>query len=78
MKTTNESRGRLQDFHGPTVWFGIALALGGFLAGEWPIGDLNFGPLMFFGGLQLGMGLMQNRYKRELEQSNSAVPADSD
>jgi hypothetical protein len=58
----------ISDLRGTLVWSGIAFALLAFLAQEWPVGDLNFGPLMFFGGLLLGLGLMQNRCRRGVEQ----------
>ncbi len=58
----------LRDFGGAQVWGGVVLSLGGFLAQQWP-SSINFGPLMFFGGLLIGLGVMQracSRYCRGL------------
>jgi hypothetical protein len=61
-------RPTLRDFGGAQVWVGLVVSLGGFLAQDWP-SSINFGPLMFFGGLLVGLGVMHracSRYCRGL------------
>ena len=56
-------------FRGLYVWSGIAMAVGGYLAEELIGAEHGFEFLMFFGGFNLGMGLMQNLNKRKALQS---------
>jgi len=49
--------GVLQYFHGPWVWSGIVMTVGGYLCEEFVGSDMGFEFFMFFGGLNLGMGL---------------------
>ncbi len=50
----------LQHFHGPQVWGGIILTLAGYLCEEFVGSEHAFEILMFFGGLNLGIGLGMN------------------
>lgn len=54
----------IRDFRGALVWWGIVFGLGGFLANEWPT-PFRMGPMMFFGGWFMGIGVMRNLCKRQ-------------
>lgn len=63
-----------RDCHGWLCWGGLALALGGFLAAEWPT-SVNVTPLTLFGGLSLGMGLTRNSVTRGQGTRAAAQPS---
>ena len=68
--------GTLGLFKGWTVWGGIVMALGGMLAEDLSGGEHAFESFMFFGGLLLGMGLMNNVHQRKAQQSNSPLQSE--
>ena len=77
MTPTNSPHPTLRDFHGWQCWTGLTLALGGFLAAEWPA-PINVTPLTLLGGLLIGMGVTRNRFTREAGTSDgAALPASS-
>ncbi len=69
MITKEKNSGVLTLFKGVYVWSGAAMALGGYIAEDLTGGTHAFEFLMLFGGLNLGMGVMQNRYKQLAERS---------
>jgi len=64
MNAEQEQAGVWGLFTGSTVWFGILLALVGFLCEQFLGSEHAFEILMFFGGLNLGLGLGVNIARR--------------
>ncbi len=66
MNESPEGTGVLSLFKGSAVWFGLALTLAGYLCEEFVGSEHAFEFLMFFGGLNLGIGLGGNIVRRKL------------
>ena len=76
MSTENQTPKKRHLFKGAYVWSGIAMALVGFLGEEVMGGEHAFEFFSFFGGLNLGMGLIHNQYSGITGQMAGVPPED--
>ena len=68
-------RPSVRDFRGPQVVIGLLMGLGGFLADQWPT-PFRMGPVMFFGGLMVGVGVMRSFVGRTAQAARGGAAAD--
>ncbi|MFT7541820.1 MAG: hypothetical protein ACI9K5_002794 [Gammaproteobacteria bacterium] len=75
---SNEQDSRTRTlYRGAYVWSGIAMTIGGYLGEEFVGAEHAFEAFMFFGGLNLGIGITKNLYERKAQESAGALEVET-